>query len=375
MTSTKCSESVCASVSVTGAVHHDHAAERRLRIALQRVREGVLDPRPHRHAARVRVLDDHAHRQRELARDVAAGGDVGDVVERDAAAGVLVHHRQHVAARPALGVVGGALVRVLAVRQLGVLDHLDEQPVREVDRLGEPVRDRGVVARGVRERLGGQLAAGRQRQREAVVVELGQHEAVPLRVAHDGHVAEVLGRRAEHRRAADVDVLDELGLVDVAPAGEPLERVQVDDDEVDRLDPAALQRGHVAVLVPARQDPAVHRRVERLHAPAEHLRGAGQVLDQRDLDARLPERLRGAGGGHDLDAPSGQRVHERDQPRLVGNRDECPADLVHESSTSITRALRPVSSTRSVASSVTARGRSRCSASWRRAPSVSGSSS
>ncbi len=46
-------------------------------------------------------------------------------------AGVLVHHRQHVAAGSALGVVGGALVRVLAVRQGVLTRELGEQPVRE----------------------------------------------------------------------------------------------------------------------------------------------------------------------------------------------------------------------------------------------------
>ena len=70
---------------------------------------------------------------------------------------------------PDLLVVGGALVRVLAV---GEVEHLLEgghEVVREVVlALGEPARDRRVVARGGAERLGRERLARLRRQQPPV---------------------------------------------------------------------------------------------------------------------------------------------------------------------------------------------------------------
>ena len=63
------------------------------------------------------------------------------------------------AARLRLRVVRGALVRVLAVGELGHLDEARDEPVREGLDVGEPGRDRRLVRRRCRERLGRELAA------------------------------------------------------------------------------------------------------------------------------------------------------------------------------------------------------------------------
>ena len=68
-------------------------------------------------AARVRVLDDHRGRQRELAHDAAGALEVGEVVVRELLAAELLDAREQVPAQALLGVVRGALVRVLAVRR------------------------------------------------------------------------------------------------------------------------------------------------------------------------------------------------------------------------------------------------------------------
>src|SRR5581483_3174448 len=54
-----------------GAVEDDDAAVGGGRVGSERLRVGLLDRRPDRGAARVRVLDDHAGRQRELAGEEA----------------------------------------------------------------------------------------------------------------------------------------------------------------------------------------------------------------------------------------------------------------------------------------------------------------
>ncbi len=58
--------------------------------------------------------------------------------------------------------------------------------------------------------------------------------AVIGRIDHDGHVVVVLRRGADHRRAADVDVLDAL-LERAAARQRRLERIEIHDEQIDRL--------------------------------------------------------------------------------------------------------------------------------------------
>jgi hypothetical protein len=51
----------------------------------------------------------------------------------------------------------------------------------------------------------------------------------------------VLGGRADHRRTADVDVLDHLGVACVDPCRSPLERVEVHAHQLDELDRLLLR--------------------------------------------------------------------------------------------------------------------------------------
>ena len=55
------------------------------------------------------------------------------------------------------------------------------------------------------------------------------------------------------------------------------EGVQVDDDQVDRLDALRANGVQVVGSIPAGQDAAEHRGVQRLDAAVHHLREAGHV--------------------------------------------------------------------------------------------------
>ena len=298
------------------------------------------------------------------------GVEIEQVVERELLAAVLGHHREQVAARAGLHVVGGALVRVLAVGEVGHLDELAELALGERLGVGEPVRDRDVVARGVRERLGGQLAARVEAEIARRLAQLVEHEAVALGIDEHGDGGEVLGGRAHHRRAADVDRLDDVALARLAPRGHVPERVEVDDHEVDRLDAVLGQRGLVARVVAAGEQRAVHARVQRLDAAAEHLGDARQILDARRLQAVLAEVGRGAAGRDQLDAELDQAMRKLQQAGLVRDRDERSLDRhvrAFLAMTSRSRAPRATSSTTA--------GKSRCSAAWIRARRPSGVSS
>ena len=202
-----------------------------------------------------------------------------------------------------------ALVRVLAVGEVLDLLEREDDAFRERLAVGEPRRDRGLVRGGVRERLGGELAASRRRQL-ALVAELLEDRAVPLRRADRGDVDEVLGGGAQHRRPADVDHLDGVLLADVLLARDGGERVEVDADEVERLDAVLLERGEIVLRVAPGEDGRVDARVQRLDAPAEELGNVGQLVDRRDREAELGD-VRGAPAArHEVDS-RGRRARVR----------------------------------------------------------------
>ena len=72
-----------------------------------------------------------------------------------------------------------------------------------------------------------------------------QHRPVLLRRGDDGHVRVVLRGGADHRRAADVDVLDRLRQRDPARATVASNGYRFTHDQVDRRDPVRAERLHV----------------------------------------------------------------------------------------------------------------------------------
>src|SRR5581483_7879765 len=258
----------------------------------------------------------------------------------------LLDVREEVPARTRLGVVGGRLVRVLAVGEIGHLPQRDRQLLRE-RLVGEPLRDRRVVLGGRGERPVGEPAP-RLAANLAVLVQLGEHLLVLLPARDGGDVREVLRRGAEHGGTADVDHLDDLGLAHARPAGDGGERVEADADEVDRLDLVLGEGRRVLGQVAAREDPCVDARVERLDAAAEHLRRRRHGLD-----------------GRDRQLPFGQ------VRRRPARRDELPAELVEAAGERLDPRLVVDAQERARQSSFTTLGSRRCSTAWMRSTSVS----
>src|SRR6202012_3797823 len=95
-------------------------------------------------------------------------------------------------------------------------------------------------------------------------------------------VDEVLGRGADHRRAADVDVLDPVAVGDVRLSGSALERVQVHADEIDELNRVLLRRLDVLRVVADRYKTRIQLRMQRLDAPVHDLLKPGQVAYRAD---------------------------------------------------------------------------------------------
>ena len=223
------------------------------------------------------------------------------------------------AARGRIGVEGAELVRVLAVAKVGLLlDH--HRQARREDRARGGVqiaRDLRVVGGGHGERLTRQLLA-RLGADAAERFDVAQDRCVLRRARYRGDSRKVLGRRAEERHAADVDLLE--GLVEVgARIADGLgEGIEVDDDDVDLLDPVLGQLGDVVRQVAPCEQPSEDLRVKGLDAPSEDLARIGQVADRLDpLEAGLGQVCASSIGGEDVRAGIGQAAGKLDDAFTV----------------------------------------------------------
>ena len=191
------------------------------------------------------------------------------------------------------------------------------------DRLVEPGRHRGVVRGGQGERRARQPAA-RGGADPPVGPQLVEHHGVVGGVGEHGHRGVVLGRGADHGRAADVDhvlrarpAVGEVGDVDA-------ERVDVHDHEVERLD--AL-RGHVGLVGGVGrvgEDAAVHLGVQRDHPVPEDRVEPGELGQVGHRQAGVAQGGRGAARRHQVDPEAGQLAGELDDAGLVVDREQGP---------------------------------------------------
>ena len=219
--------------------------------------------------------------------------------------------------RAAIGVECRTLMRVFAVTQALRQSAGKAAAARgAVDLGGHPCADGSVIGRSapvsrlcqtLPQGIGGLTVVG---------LKLGQHNVVIFDVDHDVHKPVVLGRRADHRRAADVDVLDDF-IIGRALGDGFLERVEVDHHQINRTDVVGVHRRAVVGIVTQGQQTAVHHRVQRLDPPVHHLGIAGDIRHVLDLQTSRTQRRRGAAGAQQFDPPRGQGLTEWHEAGLV----------------------------------------------------------
>ena len=152
-----------------------------------------------------------------------------------------------------------------------------------------------------------------------------EHLAVVVRIDDHRDAGVVLGGRADHRRPADVDVLDAVGERGALRHGR-LERIEIDHQQIDGRDAVRVCSGRVLGIVADGQKAAVHLGMQRLEPAVHHLGKAGVLGHVLHGEAGVLQRLGGAAGGEDLHAARRQRLGEFDEPGLVGDRDQGPPD-------------------------------------------------
>ena len=134
---------------------------------------------------------------------------------------------------------------------------------------------------------------------------------------HHCHVLKILGRRADHRGSANIDVLDELLERHACLGCSLLKRVKIDHNHVDGLD-AMLGHGATVrgILAPV-QDAAVHFGVQGFDPPIEHFRKAGEFGNVFYADPRVAQQLGRAAGRNKFHTHAGELAGEVHQSRLV----------------------------------------------------------
>jgi len=265
-------------------------------------------------------------------------------------------------------VEGCGLVWVFAIAECARQFALQQEHSRELLTLlrAQVCTNGGIKGAGAFVGCCGEVHAGRG-GRAAVLGDLGEDAAVLRRVGDDSNKPKVFRCRAEHGGAADVDLLDGLFEGDlvagwkarppifgaagwktrspifgaagwkarspvfwVRPIGVlsdgAFERIEVDADQVDRLD---LVLGHfrrVLGVVADTEDAAVDFRVECFDAPVEHLGKPGVVFDEGDFEPGVAERACGAPGGEQVDAVFGEGSGKLDDALFVADGEQGAAD-------------------------------------------------
>ena len=314
------------------AVEGDDAAESGFGIGFEGQVIGLADAiQAHGHATGVGVFDDHTGRLGEGLYTLQRRVGVGDVVVAQFLALQLFGGGDGRRCRVALGVEGRFLVRVLAVAHVLGLFEIQVDGAREIiivlaHLLAEVVGNGAVVGGGVFECLDGQIETQGIGQGAVVGGHVVQNALVVRSGGDDAHAGVVLGGRAHHGGAANIDVLDGVfqGAIRVGHGG--LERVEVDHYQINAAD--AVVGHYLFILAATAKNAAVHFRVQGLHPAGHHFRETGVVGDFAHGDALVLQLLVGAAGGEDLHALLGQGLCKFDDTCLVGNTDQCTFNRV-----------------------------------------------
>ncbi len=240
------------------------------------------------------MLHDYAARAVELGNEAPRRREVAEVVERQRLALMLLHEGEQVRAGASFRVVRRCLLRVLAVRELERALERGNERLGEPFTTLEPARDRRIVGGRSRERDCGEPASKLMRGQATVQAHLLEDAVVVRGTTHGRNRSEVLRRCAQQRRTADIDQLQEPGLVELRPVDGELERIEVHAHEVERLDAVLREGGAILDHVAPREDPGVDSWMQRLDPPRQQFRELGDVLHGDHREPGFGKHLRRA---------------------------------------------------------------------------------
>ena len=270
------------------------------------------------------MLDDDAGRLLKRLDAFQRGIGVGDVVVRQLLACNFPRDRDAAFRRMRLDVKRAGLVRIFAVAQGLPALHRQVESWRKllhaitVGARTYPVRHHAVVACSVG--VGFRCQLPTQCQRSATRAERIEQAIVVSGINDDADMRMVLRRRTQHCRAADIDVLNGICFADVGLRNRRLERIEIDDQQVDRLN--AVLFHHRFINAATTKQATVDAWVQGLDATAHNFRKAGDFAHVADSDTCVSQRARGAIGGKQFNIECRQTMCQFHQTGFVGNAEQ-----------------------------------------------------
>src|SRR5690606_33049567 len=181
------------------------------------------------------------------------------------------------------------------------------------------VGDHAGVSGGVFNGLQRQVAAGFVAQ-TVVRLQVVQHRRVVVGVHHNTHVRAVLGGRADHGGATDVDVFNRQWPVGIRLGHGGGERIQIHHHQINGVD--AVFSHHIIVLTTTTQYTTVNFRVQGFYPAIHHFREAGVVRHFYGGNLIVDQQLISTAGGQDFHAGGVQSLGEVDDTGFVGHADQ-----------------------------------------------------
>ena len=220
----------------------------------------------------------------------------------------------------AVAVQGGALVRILAIAQRhglrigqpqgcgkGLLAGLGRDDGcgcfwgNRRQRL-QRIRNRQIVGSGQRKRLLCQSPARRATQLTLVRLQFFRQCGIVRDGSHDGNILKVFCRGAHHRRAADIDVLNDLREVDAGLVQRRFKGVEIYHHHIDGLDAMLRHRFLVFRIGADVENAAVYLGMQRLYATIQHLGKSRQLGNIQHRQSSFAQGAGGSAGRHQFGA-------------------------------------------------------------------------
>ena len=139
----------------------------------------------------------------------------------------------------------------------------------------------------------------------------------------------ILGRRADHGRSADVDILDQIFHAGVRLGGRLLEPVEIDRHHIDGRDTVLANGANMRGIPADGENSAVDFGMQSLHAAVEHFGKAGDIGNILDWNAGFANQARGAAGRDEFRSELGQSAGKIENSCFIGDTDEDAANLSH----------------------------------------------
>ena len=246
-------------------------------------------------------------------------------------------HQRNARGRPRIE--RGLLMRIFAVPKILHFGQIKMQTLGQ-DRLSIARSSRGYRASDLRckvladrrvvpsrrfEALQGQLQSKVLRG-SAVGLKLGQDRSVLRRAGRNGDKGVILRRGSDQTRTPDVDLLDRFAKTHSLFGYRCLERIQIDDDQIDRLDRVRRERPQILLVISAGKNPAEDFRMQRLDPPVHDLGKPGVLGHFEGHNPVICKEPVSPACAVNLHAPRRETFGKLGQTRLVAYADQCPSN-------------------------------------------------